>query len=129
MKIGWTKVKAGLDACVEPVRSEMRAFLILLVALVCGAECYNYTFYDGIAEASLVTFMQLPFFVAVSYVFAAVSYFVRRWGRWARVLLNVLLTVYVALTIAECYLCLFMESGITPSMLTFLVQTNPGETR
>ena len=101
MKIGWTKVKAGLDACVEPVRSEMGAFLVLLVALVCGAACYNYTFYDGIAEASLVTFMQLPLFVAVSYVFAAVSYFVRRWGRWARVLLNVLLSVYVALTIAE----------------------------
>ena len=129
MKIGWTKLKAGLDACVEPVRSEMGAFLILLVALVCGAECYNYAFYDGIAEASLVTFMQLPFFVAVSYVFAVLSYFVRSWGRWARVLPNVLLAFYVVLTIAECYLCLFMESGITPSMLTFLVQTNPGETR
>ena len=125
---GWTKLKAGLDACVEPVRSEVGAFLILLVALVCGAECYNYAFYDGIGKASLITLVQMPFFVAVSYVFAVLSYFVRSWGRWARVLPNVLLAFYVVLTIAECYLCLFMESGITPSMLTFLLQTNPGET-
>ena len=67
VEISWEKVRTGVEACVEPVEAEMKAFLTLFVVLVCGAVCYNYVFYEGIAKALWVTLVQLPFFVAISY--------------------------------------------------------------
>ena len=97
--------------------------------MLCGAVCFNYTQSVTVSEVFWKTLVQLPVFVVIAWLFdLAGRYSARRW-RCARGLFYAVLVFYTVITVAECYLCLFVKSGYTPSILTFLFQTNAGESR
>ena len=101
----------------------MRALLLVLIG---GAICYNYTESATVADAFIKTLVQLPIFVVIAYCYAVARRYCVGRRRWFDYVFNALFALYVVITVAECYLCLFVKSGFTPSILTFLFQTNPG---
>ena len=103
----------------------MRALLLVLIG---GAICYNYTESATVADAFIKTLVQLPIFVVIAYCYAVARRYCVGRRRWFDYVFNALFALYVVITVAECYLCLFVKSGFTPSILTFLFQTNAGET-
>ena len=99
----------------------MRTFLLVLIG---GAVCYNLTHSATASDAFWRTLAQLPFFVLMASVY--------EWGRRsaglrAIMLFRAIFALYAVLTAIECFLCLFVGSGFTPSILTFLLQTDVGE--
>lgn len=46
---------------------------------------------------------------------------------WSAVLFRAIFALYAVVTAIECFLCLFVGSGFTPSILTFLLQTDVSE--
>ena len=104
----------------------MRIFLLVLIG---GAVCFNYIQSVTVSDAFWKTLVQLPFFVLTAWIFDAAGRFsISRW-RWTGSLVYMFFAFYALVTVAECYLCLFVKSGYTSSILTFLFQTNAGESR
>ena len=107
-------------------RLAMRALLLVLIG---GAICYNYTQSVTVSDVFWRTLGQLPIFVLIACVYeVARRYFVQRWS-WGAAVFYAFFAFYAIVTIGETYLCLFVKSGYTPSILTFLFQTNVSESQ
>lgn len=104
----------------------MRAFLLVLIG---GAVCFNYTQSVTVSDVFWMTLVQLPTFVVLAFAYDwAKGYFAGRRG-WVSTALDVVFAIFVGLTVVECFLCLFVGSGFTPAVLTFLFQTDAGESQ
>lgn len=104
-------------------------FLAFFFLVCSGAICYNYTESVTAVDVLVKTLAQLPIFVLVSVCYAVLWDFLPRRWRWTSVMMTGVLGLYAFVTLAECYLCVFMKTGITPSILAFLFQTNVGESQ
>lgn len=102
----------------------MRTFLLVLIG---GAVCYNWAHSANVSDVFWMTLAQLPFFVLMATIYANC----RRWAglrwMWSAVLFRAIFALYAVVTAIECFLCLFVGSGFTPSILTFLLQTDVSE--
>lgn len=102
----------------------MRIFLLVLIV---GAICYNYTQSATVANVVMMTLMQLPFFVVIAWSYWWLKRcFVGRWP-WTKGVFYAVFVFYAIVSIVECYLCFFVNSGYTQNILTFLLQTDAGE--
>ena len=102
----------------------MRTFLLVLIG---GAICYNYTQSVAVSDVFWMTLVQLPFFVLLATIYANCRRWAGRRWRWGFVPFRVVFALYAVVTAIECFLCLFVGSGFTPSILTFLLQTDVSE--
>ena len=118
-----------LDILGRPVAVEMRQLLAYFFVLVAVSVCYNSVISNTLINAVLWSLAQAPVYFAVSYALAASGYFLKRISKWLGVLVYLVFALYVLLAIVECYLCVFMKTGIVPMIFTFLFQTSPVESQ
>ena len=108
---------------INPVIEEINWFLICVIIFLGGAICYNYVYSATVLNGLIWTLVELPVYVVIASVFSIFYHYLKH-HVIGRVICYIGLFVCAIVALVEIFLLLFFQTYITPSILTFLFQTN-----